>query len=262
MKMKTKSKKIIISVIIVAVALAVAGTVYAAVIRPKTLREVGYANEQSGFKEFAYTLKNNYKSRDDVIKEITNLTDAFKSNIDGCSPEYVENASKKYTNLYDKLQAKLENFPAAEISVDKARKEYIYEIAEFWEGELKWNQDNETSKRLCTKRADIISKYESGEYTLYEAYEQMMAVKLPSYDNLYDEYKYCEEKYYENEKKGYAKELYETASDIMEKYKNGELTLEQACDQMDYLKYPADGMLLTNIIYEQKEKEQGNPTYF
>ncbi len=108
---------------------------------------------------------------------------------------------------------------------------------------------------------DIKDKYESGEYTLDEAYEQIMAVKNPNYDRLCDKLKFCEENCYAHDSKGYAKELYDKAFGIMEKCKNDELSLEEACDQMDYLRYPKDGMLLTNIIYEQK-KDSNETTYF
>ncbi len=103
MKMKSKTKKIIISAAVIVLTLAVAGTVYAAVNRPKSIKEIGYKNEQPGFKEFSYTLKGDYKSRDDVIKEMLSLNGALKDNIDGCSPEYTKEAIEKFNKLDDKL---------------------------------------------------------------------------------------------------------------------------------------------------------------
>lgn len=140
--------------------------------------KVQFKDQHKGFKKFSYTLKEKYNSYDEVITELDNLCKEYKNNIAECSDEYVDEVSKDFNALEKQLRNELKKHPS-KLDENEKLKIMFNDRIEFWEDEYIIAGKKGITKELYEKALKVKSKYDKGELSLKEAYDELNKVKFP-----------------------------------------------------------------------------------
>lgn len=173
--MKKKTIIIIMSLIIISLS-----SIYTYSIQNKVSNNT-QTTEQEYRKEFdSFTLKSNFKSRDEVAAEAIRLEKAYKHALGTHgNDEYSKEANKKFETMLKQLQNKFSEFPAPLPDLDKeieGRYEFLNDSLAREDSSISPDEYN-NAKYAFDEAHSIYDQYKNKTITTQQAYDRIMKVK-------------------------------------------------------------------------------------